>query len=455
MSAFSVEELATRTGEPAERIRSWLAVGLIGSDGSESFSLEDVARVQMFQFVLSRGISEDALDHVAGRLRELLDRFLEWLKPPEKTYTVDEASEALGFDTEQLRPYWNAVGLSDPFEEVGDDDLAVLGGLRFALTTGLPEEALLQLARVYGDALRRVAEAETRLFHIYVHERLRMEGVAGEQLHDSVSATGDRVQGLIEPMILYFHKRAFARAVREDLMLHVAEELGLRDNVSTLGEITAAVAFIDLSSFTPLTAVMGDEKAAEVIDRFSQLVRDCIRDHAGRIVKQIGDGFMLLFPDAPSAVAASLAICDAVSQEPQFPAARAGIHFGPMLYREGDYVGAVVNAASRLADRADRHQILVSSSVRREAAALPVAEFIPLGRTSLKGVAEDLELFEVRRMGHTPREKSVDPVCGMELRPAEAAARLAVAGSEQIFCSNECLRRFVADPDRYLARGAV
>lgn len=411
--------------------------------------------MQILQFVLSRGFSEEALHGAADRLRGLFDRFLEWLKPPEKTYTLDEAADALDLDIEQLRPYWNAVGLSDQFEEVGDEDLAVLSGLRFALTAGLPEEALLQLSRVYGDALRRVAEAETRLFHIYVHERMRMEGVAGEELDDSVSATSTRVQGLMEPMILYFHRRAFARAVREDLVLHVADELGLSEDVSTLGEMTAAVAFVDLSSFTPLTDVMGDEKAADVIDRFSELVREAIRDRAGRIVKQFGDGFMLLFPDASSAVAASLAICEAVSNEPEFPAARAGVHHGPMLYREGDYVGSVVNAASRLADRAGRHQVLVSSAVRREAAGLGETEFIPLGQTSLKGVAEQVELFEARRLGRVSSEKSVDPVCGMELHPAEAAARLESGGSERLFCSNECLQRFVADPERYLAQGAV
>jgi YHS domain-containing protein len=40
-------------------------------------------------------------------------------------------------------------------------------------------------------------------------------------------------------------------------------------------------------------------------------------------------------------------------------------------------------------------------------------------------------------------------VCGLELSPTEVAARLALEGKERVFCSEECLRRFVAAPERY------
>ena len=35
------------------------------------------------------------------------------------------------------------------------------------------------------------------------------------------------------------------------------------------------------------------------------------------------------------------------------------------------------------------------------------------------------------------------------LETAEVAARLALEGEERVFCSEECLRRFVASPERY------
>jgi len=40
-------------------------------------------------------------------------------------------------------------------------------------------------------------------------------------------------------------------------------------------------------------------------------------------------------------------------------------------------------------------------------------------------------------------------VCGMELGAGEPAARLLVGGQERVFCSEGCLQRFVATPERY------
>lgn len=449
MADLSLHDLAERTGETPERLSRWRALGFFGSDDSDRFSVDDLGRAQMLQLTLRSGFDSDAVERASTELRGLFDRFMEWLRPAERVYSLTEAAERLGLESEELRPFWDAAGLGNEFEEVSDQDVDMLAGIRYAITTGLPEEALIQLVRVYVDALQRVAEAETRLFHIYVHERLRSEGLRGEELDDTVSAAASRIEELVEPTVLYFHQRAFRRAFREDLLLHVAEALGLREDSGVLGQITAAIVFVDLSSFTPLTEAMGDEKAAEVIDRFSELVRDAVRPVGGRVLKQIGDGFMLLFNDAAPAVLGALRIRDLVAEEAEFPAARGGIQWGPMLYREGDYVGAVVNTASRLATEADRHQVLVTADVRREAAGAAGLEFVPTGQKRLKGVAEEVELFEVRGEREFSGARAVDPVCGMELRPSEAAARLDFQGAEQYFCSNDCLQRFVADPRRY------
>jgi len=223
--------------------------------------------------------------------------------------------------------------------------------------------------------------------------------------------------------------------------------------VEVPGQLTAAIVFVDLSSFTPLAEAMGDVKAAEVLERFSRLVRDAAGRSDGRVVKQIGDAFMLVFPDSRSALTCALEIERRTMAEPQFPAVRSGVHRGRVLYREGDYVGVNVNLASRLAASAERHQVLVTGAVRHEAGGLAGVEFVGLGKRRLKGIAEGLELFAARPAEATARERLVDQVCGMELRPTEVAARLALEGKEFAFCSQECLRRFVAAPDVYRVAG--
>jgi len=159
---------------------------------------------------------------------------------------------------------------------------------------------------------------------------------------------------------------------------------------------------------------------------------------------------MLVFPEPGSAVACALEIDRRTADEPQFPAVRAGAHWGQVLYREGDYLGATVNLAARLAAEAERHQVLTTAAVRKEAGRLPDVEFVPLGMRRLKGLSDQLEVFAARRgAGGTAGERLVDPVCGMELGAGEAAATLSLEGQEQAFCSQECLQRFVAAPERY------
>jgi class 3 adenylate cyclase len=52
------------------------------------------------------------------------------------------------------------------------------------------------------------------------------------------------------------------------------------------------------------------------------------------------------------------------------------VHWGPVLYREGDYLGAGVNLAARLVAVAERHQVLVSAAVRERVADLAGVELV-------------------------------------------------------------------------------
>ena len=57
----------------------------------------------------------------------------------------------------------------------------------------------------------------------------------------------------------------------------------------------------------------------------------------------------------------------------------------------------------------------------------------------------------MRRPG-SPSAKVVDPVCGMELDEESSTAELNWNDRRLLFCSEECLRRFLERPERYEAR---
>jgi len=446
---LTIEQLARYTGEPEERLRDWRSRGIIGDDARDELSLDDVERVRLVQLFLRRGINLEAI--VETMRSNSFDWFYNfpWRAPEGQIYSLEEAAELTGVKVEVMQRFREVMGSLGPDDFVGEEELALMRGWTLAANFGIPDEAQFEMIRVYADNLDRVGEAEQRLFRFYVQQRLNAEDLPPQELLARSQAAADQLNPLVEPIILYFHRRGLQRAIREDMVMTLAEQQGLVKRAATPADLLMAVVFIDLSSFTPLAEAMGDVAAAGVLERFSQIVRISVGAWSGRIVKQIGDAFMLVFPDAQSAVACALEIEARAAKEPQFPAVRAGIHYGTVLYREGDYVGSNVNVASRITNEASRHQILVTAEVRKEARDLQEIEFIRLGKRQLKGISGKLDLFVVRSRLAPAAEKAVDPVCGMELGPEELTARLSLEGVERAFCSEACLRKFVASPEAY------
>jgi YHS domain-containing protein len=58
-------------------------------------------------------------------------------------------------------------------------------------------------------------------------------------------------------------------------------------------------------------------------------------------------------------------------------------------------------------------------------------------------------LFEARPRRAEATAKAIDPVCGMEVSSDAVAARLSLEGQDRAFCSEQCLRIFVATPEKY------
>lgn len=452
---LSLEELAGRTAEPTTKLETWSACGLIGREGEDVFSPEDVGRVRLIHQLLHYGHSLDDIRnvlHQPGATRTYyLDEMTRHLSGP--TFTLAESVELTGLDAEQTKAFTEATGVADGSGMLDEEDLGFLRSLKVALDSGYPPEALIQILRVYADLMRRAAEVGHRTSHFYLHQPA-VTKTPKEDTEERLERTFSQVEPLIEPALMYFFRKGAIQAAWDDMLMHLEEESGLAEQPEIPGQVRQAIMFVDLASFTLLAEAMGDLKAAEIVSRFAEMVRVAnIRCH-GRVVKQIGDGFMIVFPECYSAVSAALELQHRATTEPQFPAIRVGLHYGPVLYREGDYLGSNVNIASRLAERADRHQILVSAAVRDRARELEGVEWTRIGRQRLKGLAAEVELFEPRPAAAETIEKVADPVCGMELGKGEVAAHLKLDGVDHAFCSDACLRQFVRAPEKYTAASA-
>lgn len=441
---MTMAELAGATGEQVERLSEWVALGLI--DGADDrYPHDAVERVRLISYASQRGIAPEAIASASAEQGDVLARYLELggATGTGISHRLDEVAALAGLEQSLVHRLWAASGLRDQ-REAYDEDIEMLRVAATALEAGMPIEALLQVVRVLNDSLTRVAEAENRLFHYYVHERLRAEGLAGAELVAATEEVSGPLLGLMEPALLYFHTKAWQRAVRDDMVVHLAEDVGGADEA--VGQVSITVLFIDLARYTAMTEVMGDEAAAAVIERFSDLVREAASGWDGRVLKQVGDEFMLIFRDPASAVSCGLSVMAMTARESNFPDVRLGAHAGPALYREGDYLGATVNLAARVTSQAERGQFLVTNSAR-QAEPTSAVSFASVGQRSMKNVAEPVELFEVRSADRPDRP--VDPVCGMALDPKSGTATVEWRGSEVFFCSGACRQRFIDEPDRY------
>lgn len=216
--------------------------------------------------------------------------------------SLDALADAAQEPIERIRD-WDGLGLL-PREggEFGADALGRARLVSFAVRRGIAAEAKTVVRRLWVASLTRVAETEIRLFHFYVHEHLRAGGLTGGELDAASDAVSAPLQGAVEPAVRYFHRKAWARALREDMVLHLAEDLAGE------GDAVGQMLFVDLANFTPMTGAMGDTAAATVIGRFSDLVREAASESDGRVLKQIGDEFMLVFSSGMQAVSCGRSI---------------------------------------------------------------------------------------------------------------------------------------------------
>jgi class 3 adenylate cyclase len=162
--------------------------------------------------------------------------------------------------------------------------------------------------------------------------------------------------------------------------------------VEALGERAEAridtFLFTDAVGSTALLDRFGDRAAHELRRRHFGLLRAAISDHAGTEVKSLGDGLMVTFTDAPSAVACAVAMQRAVAACGDPMTLRIGIDAGEAVREEDDFFGRPVIVARRLCDAAQGGRVVVSEAVGK-LAGLPGAHALePLGALTLKGLSD-------------------------------------------------------------------
>ena len=219
-------------------------------------------------------------------------------------------------------------------------------------------------ANVAGKAVRTVVETASRL---------REQGVRGTL----ISSLDDFTDWALE------HRSDIARVADAD------------------GDVT--IFFSDIENSTSMNSDLGDEQWVRLLKSHDKLLHTYIDRHSGHVVKNQGDGYMVVFSTPEQAVDASLDIQRALSAKRQRSRhlrrtpirVRIGLHVGATIERDGDYFGSNVAMAARVAALADGGEILVTGEIAEALADREDLRFTEEDTVELKGLPGEHQLWLV------------------------------------------------------------
>jgi adenylate cyclase len=394
---LTLPELAAEARAPVDLLEWLVARGQLRPLADGRFDARDSATLSTVQALLASGISRDdlgwAFDQAGAGVSSIGQMFA---VPPERsTRTFAEVVAEMGDVGPRLASIYAALGFAEPApdEHLRTDEERVLTGFASIWAEVDPGgDADVRVARIAGDATRRVNEAWLDIWDEVAQPRLDTQG--GATSHGLARATdpADPAQNaslrgaeIGRLMTAWLQERALERTLNARIINAFEHALVRAGRLEARPDHPPAIAFVDLSGYTTMTVERGDEAAAHAADRLRALAEECVRGDGvdGRLVKLLGDGVLLLFEDRASALRATLQIVSRVAAE-GLPPAHAGIAAGRVVVRDGDVFGQTVNLAARIASEAAAGEVVVEEGV---VIALPrgVAEFDPIGRVELKG----------------------------------------------------------------------
>jgi adenylate cyclase len=325
-------------------------------DGGKNMSDdEEHEAVDLREILIELGVEPEAIERATGDGTLELLALERVVSLEEIRYDIDEVAHLSGVDADSIRSYWRALGFPEPLSGqaiFNDSDVEMLSAVVSFIAEGtLDPDLAVQMARVIGSAMDKVATAQVDAL-----ETRREERQAGETppLLGAARSTAELLS-LMPKVMEFVWRRQLAAAARRRMMRAAASEEGT-------GVI---VGFADLVGFTAKTQQLTEQELAEVVRRFETVAYDVVSAHEGRVVKMIGDEVMFLHHDIGEGAGLALDLAERFRDDPILSDVRVGLACGPVLERDGDVYGNVVNLANRIVSVAYPGSVVVSEQVHR------------------------------------------------------------------------------------------
>jgi adenylate cyclase len=310
---------------------------------------------------------------------------------PGRVMSAAEVAREVGISVDLVHRITRAAGVrvaDDSYRESDLDTFRLFGG-----GAGLfGEQNILQFTRAVGSSMARVADAALAMFLVEVEGPLLQQGAGSMPLAEASEEAVALLDVVPSVMAGLFRLHIQAAVTRQRIVNRSTENPSL---------FRLAIGFVDLVGFTPYTESADPDEVAELVDSFEARANDVVGQRGGRVVKHIGDEVMFVEADPIVACDIALRLVESFGEDVGV-APHAGVGFGPVVARGGDYYGSVVNLTSRIADLAVPGEVLVTESVESMGRGDGSIALEPAGRRMLKGFADPIPLWSVTRSRPTP-----------------------------------------------------
>jgi adenylate cyclase len=342
-----------------------------------------VLRLELLRYLVALGADADDLlayrDSLPGLAAVLAIR-------GRRGVTLAEAAEQSGVGTDEIRRLARTAGFPDPAPDapVFTEGFAELASQARVAAGVFGEDGLLQIIRVMGAAMARLADAVVSAFLVEVEPSARHEdpvGLAVARANVEATALLPMVPAALD-VLLRQHLILAQRPVSpesEDGTGYETQQL-----VVGFADLVGSALMAERVSFSELGAALG---------AFEEMAQDVATSSGGRIIKLIGDEVLFVAPDPVGGCRIALELAAACERHDLLPEVRAGLARGTVMLRGGDVFGPVVNLAARVVKAARPGEVLVTADVAK-AAHVPSE---PFGRRRFKGIAAEVELAALKR----------------------------------------------------------
>ncbi len=357
---------------------------------------EREARGELLRYCFAHGASVEQLLE-AVREDRLSTLPLEFAMTSQRRYTLTALARESGVPAPYLRAVLLAFGYPNPHPReraFSEEDLHTAQALAIFLTAGLPRRELLDVARVIGQSLAQTAS----VIRSFIGDALMQPGDSEHELGMRYVAAVEELAPQLAPLLEQALRIHIREQATRDVIGRAEREAGTLSHPREVG-----VCFADLSGFTKLGERVGTEHVGALGTRMATLCIEVAQPPV-ELVKTIGDAGMFVSTDLDALLDAERELAEKVEGEgEEFPTLRAGTAYGPAVFRMGDWFGATVNRASRIADIAKPRAILADAPTRAKSASR--FTWTRERRRSLKGIDGRMPLYRLSIAGEVRRRR--------------------------------------------------